>query len=154
MALKSQKANDTRHFFDPFFALFGGYPPYPPLPPRGGWGGWGIPGRVGPSLGFRGVWTPPCGAGPGGLGPRGRGQKSRGPKSASKPGLNTTLRGTPPGLHDYRDPLRAYPFLRIKSNLSFFRPSSLLEFVLFSFFYWQENHKRRTAVGSGFHGVG
>ena len=30
MALKSQKANDTRHFFDPFlggFCLFGGYPP-------------------------------------------------------------------------------------------------------------------------------
>ena len=51
MALKSQKANDTRHFFDPFlggFCLFGGYPPDPPTPPGGVGGVRVFPGGVGP----------------------------------------------------------------------------------------------------------
>ena len=97
MALKSQKANDTRHFFDPFlggFCLFGGYPPDPPLPPLGGGGGQGIPWGLETPRGYRGVRTPGGGR-PGGPGAQGQGPKIQGAKIALSSGLNTTLRGTP-----------------------------------------------------------
>ena len=64
----------------------------PPPPPGGGGGGGG--GGLG--------------AGPGG--PGAQGQVAKNPGGQNRYHLNTTLRGTPPSLHGYRDPLRASHF--------------------------------------------